>query len=150
MFKRLTLLVVFFFVKAQTKWVGWSECHPWRRVLQDSPFYTTLPVARLAGEYRDITLLPYRRSDLVAFSVAHVKINTTFGAIFPQNVIPMGYEWKGQEKCLIRSAQFKFPSISPSDTAPFRVMNVSRVHLLVNGDGEEATFFESIKSCLKT
>ncbi|OXA36713.1 hypothetical protein Fcan01_28527 [Folsomia candida] len=126
------------------KYVSTYDCAPWREIWRLSPNYESFPVARLTAKYRELKEIPDYFWTL-HFSAAVVEINDTFGAIFLNNILS-----KPRPNCggcdTIQRANYRVPSldkISPRELWPFGVVNVSAVHLLVNEEGQEATFFES-------
>lgn len=113
------------------------NCAPWREIRQDAPNYEQLPVTGLQGTYLEMGWRPVH----LEFTAALVRINDTFGPLFPDCIISTT-DWVYTE---IHTAKYKFPAKrawSPGERPQYGVVNVSAVHWLVNEEGQHATFFE--------
>ncbi|OXA39963.1 uncharacterized protein LOC118439454 isoform X2 [Folsomia candida] len=114
------------------------NCAPWREIRQDAPNYEQLPVTGLQGTYLEMGWRPVH----LEFTAALVRINDTFGPLFPDCIISTT-DWVYTE---IHTAKYKFPAKrawSPGERPQYGVVNVSAVHWLVNEEGQHATFFET-------
>lgn len=107
-------------------------------------------MARLRGIYNGSA--SENRLFWLDFSVPLVKINDSYGPLFPRNLLSK--PCKDCERCeLLVAATYQFPCMgsTPVPEPPrwgwwgelsFGGVNASAVHILVNDGGQVATFFE--------